>query len=185
MSKWKECLENWMFLLHPNLTSLLTASHGGRETITPIAWLMPLSGEPPLVALAVKEARFSYQLLKKAGAFVLNIPFFQDAAKVWACGTSSGAQRDKFALTGFTRLAAETIKAPIIAESAAYLECVLHSDLVFGDHHLVVGEVKSARVKQDLFTDRFLDGFSPCLHLRKNLFLTADWAKLFEASSSD
>ncbi len=174
-----------MFLLHPNPTSLLTASCRERETITPIAWLMPLSGDPPLVALALKETRFSYQLIKEARAFALNIPFFEDAEKVWACGISSGRNRDKFALTGFTRLPAQTIKAPVIAESAAYLECVLHRDQVFGDHHLIVGGVGAARVRAELFSDRFLDGFKPCLHLRKNLFLTVDWSELSRTQPAD
>ncbi|MCR4429370.1 MAG: flavin reductase family protein, partial [Caldiserica bacterium] len=59
--------KNWPFLIHPTFTVLLTAGFQGKDTITPIAWIMPLSGEPPLLALALKETRFGYELLRKSG----------------------------------------------------------------------------------------------------------------------
>ncbi|MGB9874930.1 MAG: flavin reductase family protein [bacterium] len=170
--------KDWPFLIHPSLTVLLTASYEDRDTITPIAWIMPLSGEPPLVATALKETRFAYELLVKSGEFGVNVPPLDQAEKVWACGTTSGRNQDKFALTGFQRMKAERIKAPLIQECIAYLECRLFADESFGDHHLIVGEILLARVKEGLFDTCFNEKFSPCLHLRKNLFLNADWKSL-------
>jgi len=176
----KMVARDWPFLLHPSLTVLLTASHEGKETITPVAWIMPLSGEPPLVAVALKQTRFAYELLRKSGEFAINVPTLDQADKVWACGTTSGRDSDKFALTGFQRLQAEKIRVPLIQECAAFLECRLFADQVFGDHHLIAGEVLLAKVKEELFDKSFHEKFSPCLHLRKNLFLNADWKSLKE-----
>jgi len=177
----KTVQKNWPFLIHPSLTVLLTVSYEEQETITPIGWIMPLSGEPPFLALALKETRFAYQLLVKAKEFAVNVPGLDLAEKIWACGTTSGRNQDKFALTGFKRMKAERIKAPLIQECIAYLECQLFADNPFGDHHLIVGQVLAARVKEGYFDEHYNEKFSPCLHLRKNMFLNADWKSLKKA----
>lgn len=174
----KAVQKNWPFLIHPCLTVLLTASHEGEETITPIGWIMPLSAEPPFLALALKQTRFAYQLLVKAKEFAINVPSLDLAEKIWACGTTTGKNQDKFALTGFRRFKAEKINAPLIQECKAYLECVLLADNLFGDHHLIVGQVLLARAKEEYFEEHYNEKFSPCLHLRKNLFLNVDWKSL-------
>ena len=176
--EWKTIDRNWMFLVHPALTVLLTASCEGQETITPMAWLMPLSGLPPLVALSMKKTRFAYDLLKKSGQFALNLPTLAEAKKVWACGVTSGRTQDKFALTGFTRMEAEAIETPLIAESAAILECRLSDDRTYGDHQLLVGEILKARVRADLYDEEWNAGFLACLHLRKDKFIPPDWSRL-------
>lgn len=174
---YKDAGDNWMFLLHPALTALLTACFEEKETITPVAWLMPLAGRPPLLAMALKATRFSYRLLKGAGQFALNLPFLADAEKVWECGTTSGKDTDKFQQTGYTRIPAVVVNAPLIAESAGFLECKLFDDRAYGDHHLVVGEVLRAVVREDLFTDSF-HSYSAVLHIHKNLFLPPDWSQM-------
>lgn len=173
----KDAGANWMFLLHPALTALLTACFEKRETITPIAWLMPLAGQPPLLAMALKPTRFSYKLLKGAGQFAINLPFFADAEKVWDCGTTSGKDTDKFQRTGYTRISAEVVNAPLIGESAGFLECKLFDDRPYGDHRLIVGEVLRAVVREDLFTDSFRH-YPALLHIHKNLFLPPDWSQM-------
>lgn len=177
--------KNWQFLIHPSITVLLSAGFEGRDTITPIAWIMPLSGEPPLLAMALKETRFGYELLKKSGDFAINVPSFEQAEQVWTCGKTTGRERDKFALAGFTREKGETIKSPIIKEAVAWLECQLFQDLPFGDHRLIVGKILKAKVKEELFDQNYNQSFHPCLHLRKNLFLTADWSKAVAAGEGD
>ncbi|MCX5977844.1 MAG: flavin reductase family protein [Coprothermobacterota bacterium] len=176
--EWKTIDRNWMFLVHPALTVLLTAAYQGQETITPMAWLMPLSGEPPLVALSMKRTRFAYELLKASSQFALNLPTIAEAKKVWACGVTSGRTRDKFALTGFTRLEAGRINAPLVAESAAILECQLSDDRPYGDHQLLVGEILLARVRADLYDEEWSPSFLACLHLRKEKFIPPDWSRL-------
>jgi flavin reductase (DIM6/NTAB) family NADH-FMN oxidoreductase RutF len=178
--KWKIIDRNWMFLVHPALTVLLTAAYDGQETITPMAWLMPLSGQPPLVALSMKKTRFAYELLKASGQFALNLPTIAEAKKVWACGVTSGRTHDKFALTGFTRTKAEVVEAPLIAESAAILECRLSDDRSYGDHQLLVGEILLARVRADLYDEEWNSSFLACLHVRKEKFIPPAWSQLIK-----
>ncbi len=178
--KFIEVEKDWPFLIHPSLAVLLTAKFQKKDTITPIAWISPLSGDPPLLALALKETRFSYELLSKSKEFGINIPSFDLAEKVWLCGTNTGRKVDKFSLSGLTRMPGKVINAPLIKECIAFLECRLSADQVFGDHHLIVGEVLKAIAKEGFFANCYLENFSPCLHLRKNLFLKADWKSLKE-----
>jgi flavin reductase (DIM6/NTAB) family NADH-FMN oxidoreductase RutF len=160
------------------LTALLTVSQGEMETITPMAWMMPVSGDPPLMALSIKPTRFAYELMIASHQFALNLPFLRDVKKVWQCGITSGRERNKFAMTGFTRMPALKITAPTIVESAAILECQLQEDLPCGDHRLVIAEVILARVRPELYDEEYNAHFEACLHLRKDKFLPPDWSGL-------
>jgi len=173
-------VKDWPFLLHPSFTVLLTCGDWERNTITTIGWSMPASGDPPLVALALKETRFAYTLIKEKNEFALNVPDFRDVDKVWLCGTVSGKDVDKFSLSGFSKLKAERISTPLIADCPAVMECSLEEDLKTGDHHLILGQIILARADETFFEKYFNSSFDPCLHLKKNLFLTADWSKLRE-----
>jgi flavin reductase (DIM6/NTAB) family NADH-FMN oxidoreductase RutF len=54
---------------------------------------------------------------------VINIPTMELAEKVVACGNNSGRETDKFQTYGLTPVAASRVRAPLIAECYANLEC--------------------------------------------------------------
>ena len=54
---------------------------------------------------------------------MLNIPTLELAEKVVACGNISGREVDKFETIGLTPVAAARVRAPLIAECYANLEC--------------------------------------------------------------
>jgi flavin reductase (DIM6/NTAB) family NADH-FMN oxidoreductase RutF len=56
---------------------------------------------------------------------VIAIPTVEIAPKVVGCGNTSGRKVDKFARFGLTPLPATRVKAPLVAECYANLECRL------------------------------------------------------------
>jgi flavin reductase (DIM6/NTAB) family NADH-FMN oxidoreductase RutF len=90
-----------------------------------------------------------------------------------ACGKTSGKNHDKFRETGLTPMPAKKVKAPIIKECLAHLECTLHIQFKTGDHTIFVGEVVEAYAKKGVFTDKYDIGKAQMLfHLGGNVFAT-------------
>jgi flavin reductase (DIM6/NTAB) family NADH-FMN oxidoreductase RutF len=84
---------------------------------------------------------------------------------VYVCGTTSGRDVDKFAITRFTPLPAQKVKPPLIAECVAHLECKVVDVFVTGDHELFVGQVLAASITPDWFDKGLLPHGSFLHHL--------------------
>jgi len=87
------------------------------------SWHTMIEFEPPLVACVVSNRNFTFNTLKATKECVINIPTVELAENVVACGNSSGRETDKFQTYGLTPVAASRVRAPLIAECYANLEC--------------------------------------------------------------
>ena len=143
-------------LLNPMHTVLVSCvGKTGRPNIITLAWAMPTSVNPPLVAVSIRPERRSHSLIEKTEEFVVNIPTMDILKETLFCGRRSGKYYDKFKETGLTPLPARKVKPPIIKECVAHLECKLRSKFTTGDHTIFVGEVAKAYADKEAFTDRY------------------------------
>ena len=99
------------------------------------------SGKPPMMAISVAPARFTHDLIANSGEFVLAWPGEELAEATMLCGTRSGRSYDKFAECNLTALPAEKVKAPLIKECLANLECRVVNKMTTGDHTIFAGEI--------------------------------------------
>lgn len=107
----------------------------------------------PLIACAIGNKSFSYELIKSNKEFIVNIPPAQLKAKIYYCGLHSGYQFDKFRETGLTQQPARKVRAPIIAECVAHIECKVKQEIETGDKNLFIGEVIEAYANEDIVKD--------------------------------
>ncbi|MBI5229216.1 flavin reductase family protein [Candidatus Micrarchaeota archaeon] len=129
-------------LMYPIHTVLVTSTDGKeKNNIIAVDWAMPVSFEPFLVVIAVGRCRYSHKLISKTKQYVLCIPPYELKEAVVYCGTHHGDEVDKFKETGLTQLKAEKVKAPLIKECIACVECKVVKAVDAGDHTLFVGEV--------------------------------------------
>lgn len=138
-------------MLNPGFVVLLSAAHGGRQNVMTLAWHMPVSFNPPLVAISVAPTRFTAGLIRASGSFVLNVPGYNLLPAVQYCGTVSGREGDKFARAGLTPVPAKAIPAPLVAECVGHIECRVAASYEAGDHLIFVGEVAAASAAEGLF----------------------------------
>jgi flavin reductase (DIM6/NTAB) family NADH-FMN oxidoreductase RutF len=132
-------------LLHPMHTVLVTyVGKTGKPNIITLAWAMPTSIKPPLVAISVSPRRHSHALIEETKEFVVNTPTMDILDKVVFCGTTSGRSHDKFKEAGLTPIPGKKVKAPLVRECVGHLECKLRSQCVTGDHTIFVGEIVEA-----------------------------------------
>ena len=156
----------------PLTTILVTAvDDKGAPNIITLAWHTPISIDPPLYGISVGPKRYSHELIRNSGEFVVNYPSFDLLEKVHHCGSVSGRKEDKFRQTGLTPLPSEKVGAPGIAECYLNIECRLVDGPSFGDHTWFVGEVVNIRADDAFFDAGLLrpEG-DPILYMGKDLY---------------
>ncbi|MCS7113822.1 MAG: flavin reductase family protein [Candidatus Bathyarchaeota archaeon] len=136
--------------VHPMHTVLVSCvGKTDRPNIITLAWAMPTSINPPLVAVSIAQRRHSHRLIEETREFVVNIPTIDILDATFHCGVVSGRDHDKFKEARLTPLPAKRVKPPIIKECIAHLECRLHSQFTTGDHTVFVGEIVEAYANKD------------------------------------
>jgi flavin reductase (DIM6/NTAB) family NADH-FMN oxidoreductase RutF len=140
-------------LLHPMHVVLVSCvGKAGKPNIVTLAWAMPTSISPPLVALSIAPRRHSHKLIEETREFVVNIPTIDILKETFFCGRVSGKDHDKFKEAELTPLPARKVQPPIIKECVAHLECKLHSQFTTGDHTVFVGEIVEAYANKEVLT---------------------------------
>ena len=109
-------------LIEPGPVILVTTNNKGRNNIMTISWHMVLDFTPR-IALTTGPWNYSFQALRDTKECVIAIPTIDLAETVVGIGDCSGAETDKFRKFNLTALAAAEVKAPLIAECLACLEC--------------------------------------------------------------
>ncbi len=134
---------------------------------------MPVSAQPPMLAVSIRPTRYSYNMIKETKEFVINVPTMSIVKKTLFCGRRSGKQHDKFKETGLTPLPAKMVKPPIIKECVAHLECKLLKQITAGDHEILVGEILTAYVNEGIFDKIYdLNKVKPIYHMGGDDFAT-------------
>jgi flavin reductase (DIM6/NTAB) family NADH-FMN oxidoreductase RutF len=161
-------------LLHPKHTILLSCTDKkGKANIITLAWCMPVSANPPMLAISIRPTRYSYKMIDEIKEFVVNIPTMDIVKETLFCGRRSGKQHDKFKETGLTPLPAKKVKPPIIKECVAHLECKLRQQTTAGDHVILVGEILAAYVNEGIFDKTYdLNKVRPIYHMGGDDFAT-------------
>lgn len=167
-------LERSLYLLHPYSAFLVTCKGAdGKINVMTVAWIIPVSLNPPLLAMSIRPERYSHDLILETKEFVVNVPTFKLARKVLICGRRSGRKLEKFKEAALSPQKAKKVAAPIIKECIAHLECKLTKTIKIGDHTLIVGQVVAACALNNYFEEVYdMTKFRPCLHVGKNLFTT-------------
>jgi flavin reductase (DIM6/NTAB) family NADH-FMN oxidoreductase RutF len=163
-------------LLHPMHTILVSCvGKAGKPNITTLAWAMPTSIDPPLVAISVSPKRHSHTLIQETQEFIVNIPTLEILQATYACGSFSGRSFDKFKKAGLTPIPARKVKAPAIRECIAHLECTVDSQVTTGDHTIFVGKIIEAYADVGVFTESYdLKKARMLFHLGGNNFAIPD-----------
>ena len=109
-------------LIEPGPVVLVTTHDGRTSNVMTISWTMVLDFTPRF-AITTGAWNHSYKALRKTRQCVIAIPTVDMLDTVVGIGTCSGADTDKFARFELTPLPATQVKAPLIKECLANIEC--------------------------------------------------------------
>lgn len=124
-------------LLEPGPVVLVSTHDGHKPNLMTISWTMVMDFTPRF-AMTTGPWNHSYAALKSTKECVIAIPGVDLLDKVVGVGTCSGADTDKFKKFRLTPVAAQQVRAPLVKECVANIECRV-IDLVTR-HNIVVLE---------------------------------------------
>ncbi|MBC5780944.1 flavin reductase family protein [Blautia difficilis] len=129
-------------MLYPLPAVMVSVTDGeGNDNILTVAWAGTVCTNPPMVSISVRPSRYSYEMIKKTGEFVINLTTEKLAYATDYCGVRSGRDVDKFKEMKLTREKADFVKAPMILESPVSIECRVKQVLELGSHHMFLADV--------------------------------------------
>jgi flavin reductase (DIM6/NTAB) family NADH-FMN oxidoreductase RutF len=128
-------------LLEPGPAVLVTTNDGKKDNIMTISWTMVVDFTP-VFAVTTGEWNYSFRALRKTRECVIAVPTVDMLDKVVGIGTCSGADMDKFAKFKLTPVKGKIVKAPLIKECLANIECRVVD--IIKKHNIVVLEAVAA-----------------------------------------
>lgn len=109
-------------LLEPGPVVLVTTHDGKKANVMTISWTLVLDFTPRF-AITTGAWNHSWAALRKTRECVIAIPTVDLLDEVVGVGTCSGADTDKFARFGLTAVQGRVVRAPLIRECLAHVEC--------------------------------------------------------------
>ena len=128
-----------------------TVDPDGIANVAPFSFFTVVSSNPPFIAFAPHRMgrtgtkKDTLRNVEAVGEFTVSVVTEEIAERVNACAAPLPYGDSEFEHSGLTPVAAERVKAPLVAESPVGLECMLEEIRVYGDEggagSLVVGRV--------------------------------------------
>ena len=109
-------------LIEPGPVVLVTTNDGQKDNVMTITWTMVLDFSASF-ALTTGPWNYSYAALRKTKECVISVPTVDLIDTAVGVGTCSGKDTDKFEKFGLTRVKARRVRAPLIKECLANIEC--------------------------------------------------------------
>ena len=122
---------------------------GEKPNIITVAWTGTVCSDPAMVYISVRPERYSYDIIKKTGEFVINLTTERLAKITDLCGVKSGRDTDKFREYGLTAVKSKHVSAPSIGESPVNIECSVKQVIPLGSHDMFIAEVRGVTVDAD------------------------------------
>ena len=122
-------------LLEPGPVVLVTTHDGNKNNVMTISWTLVVDFTP-VFAITTGEWNHSFTALSRTRECVIAIPTVDLLDRVVGIGTCSGADTDKFSRFELTPVQGKVVKAPLIKECLANIECKV-VDIV-SRHNIVV-----------------------------------------------
>ena len=123
-----------------------------KPNIITVAWAGTICSNPAMVSISIRPERYSYDIIKETGEFVINLTTRKLLRACDYCGVKSGRNVDKFKEMKLTPYESKNISAPGIEESPVNIECKVTEIRPLGSHDMFIAEVVGVSID-----DNFLD----------------------------
>ncbi len=153
-------------LIEPGPVVMVSTARKGRPNVMTMSWHTMIDFDPPLLGLVIGDQSYTFGILKETGECVVNIPDAALIKKAVACGNVSGRTVDKFREFHLTPVKASCVKAPMIGECYANLECKVVNKSMAVRYNFFILEVVRAWIHPNKKNPRAIR------HLGKGVFMT-------------
>lgn len=121
----------------------------GETNIITVAWTGTICTNPAMVYISVRPERYSYQMIKESGEFVINLTTEKLVKATDYCGVKSGRDVDKWKEMNLHQEQADTLEySPLILESPVNIECKVVEIKELGSHHMFIANVTAVHADE-------------------------------------
>ncbi len=166
-------------VLHGQVILVSTVGADGEPNVAPKSWVTMAALSGPIVAFGCNTGHATYQNITASGEFVVNVPGEPIAEQTWSLAESHGAERLR--RSGLTLVPAQAVKAPIVEDCRAHLECRLDSIKQFDQEVVIFGKIVAASIDAECLEGTPNEQYfrlRPFFMLEKGTYGTIDGAKL-------
>lgn len=137
-------------MLYPLPAVMVSCRRGDEKpNIITVAWTGTVCSDPAMVYISVRPERYSYDIIRESGEFVINLTTESLAEATDWCGVRSGRDVDKFAQMHLTPVPSKYVSVPSIAESPVNIECRVKQVIPLGSHDMFLAEVLGVTADAD------------------------------------
>lgn len=127
--------------LYPIPAVMVSCGTMEKSNIITVAWTGILNTNPAMVYISVRPSRYSYDIIKKQGEFVINLTTKELVKATDWCGVNSGKNHDKFKEMNLHKEKANFVECPMIKESPVSIECKVKEIKELGSHTMFMADV--------------------------------------------
>lgn len=147
---------------YPIPAVMVTSGTMEKSNIMTVAWTGILSSNPAMCYISIRKERYSYNLIKESGEFVINLTNEKLAYATDWCGVRSGKDYDKFKEMKLEKEKANFVKVPLIKQSPISIECKVKQVIPLGSHDMFMAEVLSIDVEDKYIDEKGAFDISKC-----------------------
>ena len=146
---------NWKgsTLLGPVPPTMVSCGTVEEPNVLTVAWTGIINSQPPMTYVSIRPSRYSYDLIKNSGEFVINLTPSKLVRVCDYVGVRSGRDENKFEKCKLTALPCVHVSAPQIAECPVSLECRVKDVLPLGSHDMFLAEIVGVNVEENLLDE--------------------------------
>lgn len=148
--------------LYPIPVVMVTSGTMEKSNIMTVAWTGIINTNPAMCYISVRPERYSYNLIKESGEFVINLTNEKLVYATDWCGVKSGNDVDKFKEMKLSKEKAKHVKCPIIKESPVAIECKVKEIKELESHHMFIAQVLSIDADDKYIDEKGAFNISKC-----------------------
>ncbi len=141
-------------ILAPLPAVIVTCGDMEKPNALTIAWTGTVNSIPPKTYISVRPERYSYDIIKQSGEFVINLVSEDLVKECDYLGVRSGRNEDKLANLGLPVSPATQVGAPMLDKSPVTIECKVCDIISLGSHDMFLADVVAINVAEEIIDEK-------------------------------
>lgn len=125
----------------------------GENNALAVAYCCNCSYDPPMVMVGIVPTRYSYQMIKESGCFVVNLVDKGYEEIYRYLGSHSKRDGDKLAAMNVKVQEGKKVNAPLLSDCPVNIECTVADSIITGSHEMFVGRIEYVHADSQLVNE--------------------------------
>lgn len=122
----------------------------GENNALAVAYCCNCSYAPPMVMVGIVPSRYSYNMIKESGCFIVNLVDEKNREMFDYLGSKSRRDEDKLSNINVKLEEGTKVNAPILVDCPVNIECTVVDSILTGSHEMFVGKIEYVHANREI-----------------------------------